>query len=123
MTIRVLLVDDDLRVIATLTRVLSLKRDIAIVGEAANGLDAVDLAVSTAADVIVMDQRMPLMNGLDATRRIRDAGVEAPVLMFTANDVIDLENDVIPDVHVLSKSGEGFRRIGDEIRRLARPAR
>ncbi|GGT38861.1 response regulator [Nonomuraea spiralis] len=70
MTIKVLLADDHSLVRAGFRGLLSRTRDIAVVGEAATGDEAVRLATATRPDVILMDIRMPGMDGITATRRI-----------------------------------------------------
>jgi RNA polymerase sigma factor (sigma-70 family) len=68
--IRVLLVDDQPLVRAGLRVLFEGERDIAVAGEAANGEEAVSLARHTRPDVVLMDIRMPVLDGLDATRQI-----------------------------------------------------
>ncbi|GAA3690531.1 response regulator transcription factor [Nonomuraea antimicrobica] len=70
MTIRVLLADDQALVRAGFRSLLARSRDITVVGEARDGGEAVRLAASTHPDVILMDIRMPGMDGITATRRI-----------------------------------------------------
>lgn len=63
-----------------------------VVGEAANGSEAVDLVVELEPDVVVMDIEMPVMDGIEATRRIKIDHPEVEVVLFTAQDrpAIDL---------------------------------
>jgi DNA-binding NarL/FixJ family response regulator len=70
MTIRVLIADDQGMVRTGFATFLQAQPDIEVVGEAADGQQAVDRSIELAPDVILMDVRMPVMNGLEATRRI-----------------------------------------------------
>ena len=72
--IRIILVDDQELVRAGFRMVLDAQPDMQVVGEAADGAAAIDLARRLHADVMVMDARMPRLDGVEATRRIRQAG-------------------------------------------------
>ena len=77
MSIRVLLVDDQQLVRTGFRMILADEEGIEVVGEAANGREAVDSAARLRPDVVVMDIRMPVMDGVEATRRLA-AGDAAP---------------------------------------------
>ena len=78
MSIRVLLVDDQELVRTGFRMVLTGEEDIEVVGEAANGREAIGAAARTRPDVIVMDIRMPVMDGVEATRQLAGADADVP---------------------------------------------
>ena len=85
--IRVLLADDQALVRAGFRMILRAESDIDVVGEAGNGIEAVELARALEPEVVLMDLRMPELDGIEATRRIVD-GAEGPrVLVLTTFDL------------------------------------
>ncbi|WP_214317614.1 response regulator [Nonomuraea sediminis] len=84
--IRVLLVDDDALVRAGLSMMLDGAGDISIVGEAADGQEAITAADAHAPDVVLMDLRMPRVDGITATRRLRDRAHPPDVIVLTTFD-------------------------------------
>ncbi|MFD8598810.1 response regulator [Kitasatospora sp. NPDC059646] len=93
MTIRVLIVDDQAMVRAGFAALLNAQSDIDVVGDAADGRQAIEASGRTHPDVVLMDVRMPEMDGLEAARRLLDPPpgvVHRPrVLMLTTFDVDD----------------------------------
>ena len=87
MTIRVLVADDQSMVRAGFRMLLAGEPDIEVVAEASNGLEAVDKAARFDPTVILMDIRMPELDGLEATRRILAADDGARVLILTTFDL------------------------------------
>ena len=85
--IRVALVDDQELVRAGFRMMLDAQPDMSVTGEAADGLDAVALAARGETDVLVMDVRMPRLDGVQAARRICAAGERPKVLMLTTFDL------------------------------------
>ncbi|WP_027717647.1 response regulator [Desulfovirgula thermocuniculi] len=142
--VRVLIADDHPLVREGLRRILSLDPSICLVGEAADGREAVELARRTRPDVVLMDVNMPGMNGIEACRVIKEEVPEARVVALTIHDqeeyVLELIRagvsayllkDVSPDglletIHGVMR-GESYlsprltARVFDEVRRPAGP--
>ncbi len=87
MTIRVLVADDQSMVRAGFRMLLAGEEDIEVVAEASNGLEAVDKTARFDPTVILMDIRMPELDGLQATRRILAADTAARILVLTTFDL------------------------------------
>ena len=85
--IRVLIVDDQELVRAGFKVILNAQSDIAVMGEAANGAEAVELAEILKPDVVLMDIRMPLMDGLEATEKLRELCPETHIIILTTFDL------------------------------------
>jgi DNA-binding NarL/FixJ family response regulator len=143
-SIRVLLVDDQQLVRTGFRMILADEPGIEVAGEGANGREAIEMAAALQPDVIVMDLRMPVMDGLEATRRLAAEGI-ARILVLTTFDADEnaveairagasgfLLKDVPPDDFVRAirvvASGEALiapsvtRRLLDRFARLAVPA-
>jgi DNA-binding NarL/FixJ family response regulator len=85
--IRVLIADDQALFARALEALLADDDEVEVVGYAKNGAEAVELADAEHPDVILMDISMPLMDGLEATRQLRDHGSDARVVMLTESDL------------------------------------
>lgn len=81
--IRVLIADDNAVFRQGLCRLLASDPEIEVVGEAGDGYAAVEQALACAPDVVLMDIRMPVLDGIEATRQLSARGVRAPVLILT----------------------------------------
>jgi DNA-binding NarL/FixJ family response regulator len=99
MSIRVLLVDDQALIRAGFRMILDAEEDIEVVGECANGAQAIDSVKRLHPHVVLMDIRMPEMDGIEATRRIAGAGEDgedpARVLMLTTFDLDEYVYDAL----------------------------
>jgi DNA-binding NarL/FixJ family response regulator len=119
--IRVILVDDDPLVRAGLGMILNGATDIEIVGEAADGIGAVALADDVSADIVLMDIRMPRMDGLEATRQLVRHPNPPKVIVLTTFDADEFV------ARALADGAAGFllkdtrpEDIVDGVRRVAR---
>ncbi len=94
--IRVLIADDQALVRGGFRMILESAGDIDVCGEAATGREALELARGAAVDVVLMDIRMPELNGIEATRRLLGAGGPAPrVLILTTFDLDEYVYDAL----------------------------
>jgi DNA-binding NarL/FixJ family response regulator len=91
--IKVLVVDDEALLRTAFSSLIEAEDDMEVVGEAADGRQAVDLAASLTPDVVVMDVRMPVMDGIEATRQITARGPR--VLILTTFDLDEYVFDAL----------------------------
>jgi len=96
-TIRVLVADDQVLVRSGFTMLLAGEPDIEVVGEAGNGAECVALVASERPDVVLMDVRMPVMDGLEATRKISEDGSLSAtrVLILTTFDLDEYVHEAL----------------------------
>lgn len=97
MSIRVLIVDDQVLVRTGFRRILEEEADIEVVGEAGTGEEAVDLTIELEPDVVLMDIRMPRMDGIEATSRLltSEDAPETNILMLTTFDLEEYVYDAL----------------------------
>ncbi len=112
MTLRILLADDHEIVRRGLKELLEEPVGWTVCAEAANGREAVDLAIRTRPDVAVLDFSMPELNGLEATRRIRQSAPLVEVLVFTMHESEELIREV------LAAGARGYLLKSDATRQL-----
>jgi DNA-binding NarL/FixJ family response regulator len=120
--IRVLLCEDDPRVRLTLTRAVESQRDLEVVGAVGTGEEALVAAVDPGADVLVLDVHLPGIDGIEVIRRLRDDGIELPVLVLSADDRAAERLDGLDRVSFLSKGTSGALAVLHEIRAKIGPA-
>jgi DNA-binding NarL/FixJ family response regulator len=121
MSIRVLLADDQALFREGLETLLSVHKDIQVVGQAVNGQEAVELALKLRPDVILMDMQMPILNGVGATRRLKQALANCRVIVLTTFNDKEMIFDALRAgaVGYLLKD-VGSAQLADSIRRTAR---
>jgi DNA-binding NarL/FixJ family response regulator len=100
--IRVLLADDHVLLRQSLRLLLEMHDELEVIGEVDNGREAVEAACEGKADVVLMDMRMPTLNGIEATRQIRKRSPSTRVLMLTGV----LENEQV--VEALRAGASGY---------------
>ena len=95
MAIRVLIVDDQALVRAGFRMILEAQPDLQVVGEAGDGSAAIDAVRTLRPDVVLMDVRMPGVDGIEATRRLTEAGVPGKIVILTTYDLDEYVFDAL----------------------------
>jgi DNA-binding NarL/FixJ family response regulator len=95
MAIRVLIVDDQALVRAGFRMILEAQPDLEVVGEAADGSAAIDAVRTLRPDVVLMDVRMPGVDGIEATRRLTEARVPGKIVILTTYDLDEYVFDAL----------------------------
>jgi DNA-binding NarL/FixJ family response regulator len=95
MAIRVLIVDDQALVRAGFRMILEAQPDLEVVGEAGDGSAAIDAVRTLRPDVVLMDVRMPGIDGIEATRRLTEAGVPGKIVILTTYDLDEYVFDAL----------------------------
>ena len=99
---RILLVDDHPMMRHGMRQMLELEDDLHVVGEAGNGEEALGLIESLQPDLVLLDNNMPQMNGLETLRRLRAMAYGGKVLLFTVSDAEDDIRDALHGALVIS---------------------
>jgi DNA-binding NarL/FixJ family response regulator len=117
--VKVIIVDDLDRVRAGLRAVLELEQDLDIVGEAANGLEAVQLAQRLSPDIVVMDLEMPGLDGFEAARQIKANHLVRGVVVLTIHgDTRSREQAVQSGVDAFVEKGAAIAELVETIRQV-----
>ena len=95
MNVRVLIADDQALVRGGFRMIIDERDDLEVVGEAEDGEQAVSLADETNPDVVLMDVRMPRVDGLEATRRIVASGSDARIIILTTHDLDEYVSEAL----------------------------
>ncbi|MGL3150524.1 response regulator [Microbacterium sp. A82] len=117
--IRLVIVDDHPIVRGGLRDTFAGVEDIVVVGEASDGAEGIERATELAADVVLMDLRMPRMDGVAATAALRERAPDARVLMLTT---FDSESDVLPAIEAGAIGYLLKDALPDELMRAVRAA-
>jgi DNA-binding NarL/FixJ family response regulator len=106
--VRILIADDSAPVRRSIRHLLEGNPDWEICGEACNGQDAIDKAIELTPDIIVLDLAMPVMDGLQAARRIAVMAPKVPTVMFTNYSSEELKSQAFgAGVHMVLPKFEG----------------
>ena len=118
--IRVVLADDHPVMRAGIRSLLTAKKDIDVIGEASNGLEAVELVKDLKPDVLVLDIEMPVMDGIEATRVLHHSGDHTNILILSSYAEKDYIRLVLEQgVNGYLIKDEAPKRIVEAVRRVA----
>ncbi|RKD33152.1 response regulator [Thermohalobacter berrensis] len=84
--ITVLIADDHSLVREGLEQILSLEKDIEVIGQASNGNEAIEKTLELKPDLVLLDINMPELNGIETLRRLKDMGIDSKIVMLTIHD-------------------------------------
>ncbi len=83
---RLLLVDDHPMLRRGLADLLSQEKDVQVIAEANHGMEALDILNQEIVDLVILDHTMPILNGIETLKKIRELGIQTKVLLFTVSD-------------------------------------
>jgi DNA-binding NarL/FixJ family response regulator len=93
--IKLLIVDDLDHVRQGLINLLNLSENLEIIGEAVNGFEAIGMALVLNPDVILMDYEMPKLNGIEATKVVKNQNPDIQIMMISIHDSLELKSKAI----------------------------
>jgi DNA-binding NarL/FixJ family response regulator len=93
--IKLLIVDDLDHVRQGLITLLNLSEDLEIIGEAANGFEAIGMALVLNPDIILMDYEMPKLDGIEATKVVKNHNPDIQIVMISIHDSLELKSKAI----------------------------
>jgi len=116
---KILVVDDHPKIRRVLRGFVHLQEDCEVCGEAVDGLDAIDKAMSLKPDLIILDFKMPRLNGLEAARVLSAALPSVPIVLFTMHKEM-LRNVDIREVGIraIASKTDGLAPLGQQMREL-----
>jgi DNA-binding NarL/FixJ family response regulator len=115
--IKLLIVDDLDHVRQGLKTLLSLSEDIEIIGEGVNGFEAIGMALRLNPDVILMDYEMPKLDGMEATKVVKNHNPDIQIVMISIHDSLELKRKAIEaGVAVYENKGGPVDELMDKIR-------
>jgi DNA-binding NarL/FixJ family response regulator len=123
MTPHVLVVDDDKLFAEMITALLEEDGRLAVVGQAADGREAVELTIALSPDVVLMDLHMPVLDGLEATRRIRRLRPDTRVVVITSSTAEeDRRHARETGAHIFLPKGVGAEALVEAVLTVAQQA-
>jgi two-component system vancomycin resistance associated response regulator VraR len=119
----ILIVDDSPQIRRLVRTYFDRRTDFQICGEAVDGLDAIEKATELHPDLIILDESMPRMDGLEAARILRSMAVAAPIILFTLHAAaISVEDACEAGIASIVSKTAGISELGEQVDSLLRYA-